>query len=193
MRTLTRWNPFREMTRFDPFGELGYLWKDLPVAAPMGEAEPMMRVEVTENDTGYLVKAEVPGVAKDDIEVSVDGNVVTVSAEVKREKEAKEGEKVLRTERYYGAVTRAFTLPMDVDFAKAEAKIDNGVLMLTLPKAPGGAARQPHGSCSAAGCSVCSSSRARSCRSPLSRGSSTRARRWSRAWTASAARSWARP
>lgn len=142
MRTLTRWNPFREMTRFDPCGELGYLWKDLPVAAPMGEAEPMMRVEVTENDTGYLVKAEVPGVAKDDIEVSVDGNVVTVSAEVKREKEAKEGEKVLRTERYYGAVTRAFTLPMDVDFAKAEAKIDNGVLMLTLPKAPGGAARR---------------------------------------------------
>ena len=137
MRNLTRWNPFREMARYDPFGDLGYLWKEFPTPTVMPEAEPMMRMEVTENDTAYLVKAEIPGVNKDDIEVSVDGNVVTVAAEVKREKEAKEGEKVLRTERYYGAVTRTFTLPMDVDFAKAEAKYDNGVLLLTLPKAPG--------------------------------------------------------
>ncbi len=137
MRALTRWNPFREMTRFDPFGDLGYLWKEFPTPTLLTETEPMMRMEVSENDTGYLVKAEIPGVNKDDIEVSVDGNVVTVTAEVKREKEAKEGEKMLRTERYYGAVTRSFTLPMDVEFAKAEAKYENGVLMLTLPKAPG--------------------------------------------------------
>jgi len=78
MRTLTRWNPLREMTRFDPFGDLGYLWKEFPTPTLMTETEPMMRVEVTENDTGYLVKAEIPGVNKDDIEVSVDGNVVTL-------------------------------------------------------------------------------------------------------------------
>jgi HSP20 family protein len=92
---------------------------------------------VTENDTGYVVKAEIPGVAKEDITVSIEGSTVSLAAEVKREKETKEGDKVLRTERYYGSVARSLTLPADVDLPRAEAKFENGVLTLTLPKAPG--------------------------------------------------------
>jgi HSP20 family protein len=103
----------------------------------MPEPEPMMRMDVTQNESGYVVKAELPGVAKEDIAVSVEAGEVSISAEVKREKETKEGDKVLRTERYYGSVARAFTLPTDVDAARAEAKFDKGVLTLTLPKAEG--------------------------------------------------------
>jgi HSP20 family protein len=135
MRTLTRWHPLREVARFDPFADAGF-WKDFPMTTgTMPEPEPMMRVDVTQDERGYVVKAELPGVAKEDIAVSVEGGEVSISAEVKREKETKEGEKVLRTERYYGSVARAFTLPTDVDSAQAEAKFDNGVLTLPLPKA----------------------------------------------------------
>ena len=85
----------------------------------------------------YLVKADMPGVAKDDIRVDVDGNMVTISAEVRREKKDEKEGKVLRSERYYGTMSRSFTLPVDVEFAKAEAKYADGVLRLTLPKAKG--------------------------------------------------------
>lgn len=143
MRALTRWNPFREMTRFDPFADLGTFWKELPMSTMTAlEAEPTIKMDVKETEGAYLVKAEIPGVAKEDISVSVDGNMVSITAEVKREKEEKEGEKVLRTERYYGTVARSFTLPMDVDFAKADAAYEAGVLTLTLPKAPGTEARK---------------------------------------------------
>ncbi len=138
MRTLTRWNPFREMTRFDPFVDLAPFWNDLPLTAVRGvEPMPMMKMDLTENETGYIVKAEIPGVNKEDITVTVDGGVVSISADVKREKEDKEGEKVLRSERYFGSVARSFTLPMDIDMAKATASYDGGVLTLMLPKAPG--------------------------------------------------------
>jgi HSP20 family protein len=83
------------------------------------------------------MSSELPGVAKEDIAVSVEAGEVSISAEVKREKETKDGDKLLRTERYYGSVARAFTLPTDVDAARAEAKFDQGVLTLTLPKAEG--------------------------------------------------------
>jgi HSP20 family protein len=137
MRTLTRWHPLREVARFDPFADTGF-WKEFPATTgAMPEPEPMMRMDVTQNESGYVVKAELPGVAKEDIAVSVDAGEVSISAEVKREKETKEGDKVLRTERYYGSVARAFTLPTDVDAARAEAKFDQGVLTLTLPKAEG--------------------------------------------------------
>jgi HSP20 family protein len=138
MRTLTRWNPFREMTRFDPFGDVAPFWNDLPLAAVAGvEPMPMMKMDLAENETGYTVKAEIPGVNKEDITVTVEGGVVSITADVKREKEDKEGEKVLRSERYFGSVARRFTLPADIDMAKATASYDGGVLTLTLPKAPG--------------------------------------------------------
>lgn len=97
-------------------------------------ATPQIKVDVSETDKEYHVKAELAGVKKDDINVNIDGNYVTINAEVKNEKDEKKDGKVLRSERYYGAVARAFTLADDIDEAAVVAKFDNGVLNLTLPK-----------------------------------------------------------
>ena len=102
-----------------------------------------MRLDISENDKAYVVKADVPGVKKEDINVRIDGNVVQIDAEVKREKEEKgDGGKVLRSERYYGTVSRTFSLADDVDEAKADAKYADGVLTLELPKKASAAARK---------------------------------------------------
>ena len=105
-----------------------------------GDALPepsQIKIDVKEDDAAYTVHAEVPGVPKEDINVSIDGNVVSLRAEVRQHDEKKEGEKVLRSERYFGAVARSFQLPVDVDATQAKAKYDNGVLTLTLPKKQG--------------------------------------------------------
>ncbi|HUW36866.1 MAG TPA: Hsp20 family protein [Rhodocyclaceae bacterium] len=101
------------------------------------EAEPQIKIEVSEEDKAYLVKAEIPGVKKEDIHVSVEGNQISISAEVKKEKEEKEGKRVIRSERYYGKVYRSFSLGQEVDQGGAQAKYADGVLELTLPKKPG--------------------------------------------------------
>ena len=93
-----------------------------------------IKVDVKETDAGYTVQAELPGVPKEDIHVSVDGNIVSLRAEVRQLDQKTEGEKVLRLERYYGAVARSFQLPAEIDAAQAKAKYDHGVLTLTLPK-----------------------------------------------------------
>jgi len=92
-----------------------------------------IKVDVKETPDAYTVQAEVPGVCKDDIHVTIEGNVVTLRAEVKQQDQTQD-EKLLRSERYYGAVSRSFQLPQDIDNAAAKAKYENGVLMLTLPK-----------------------------------------------------------
>ena len=129
------------VSRFDPFNELvddlfkGFLVR--PVAYEgnrRGEALPGMKVDVAERNGAYLVSAELPGVKKEDIQVSIDGAQVTLAAEVKREKEASQEERVLHSERVYGKVTRSFSLPQEIDEGKAEAKFRDGVLELTLPK-----------------------------------------------------------
>jgi len=97
-------------------------------------APAQVRVDVTEDEKGYNVRAEIPGVKKEDINVAVDGNQVEISAEVKNEKEVKDGERVLRTERYYGKVYRAFALEHDVDETATQAKYAEGILELRLPK-----------------------------------------------------------
>jgi HSP20 family protein len=93
-----------------------------------------IKVDVEEADKHYVVKADIPGVKKDDIHIDIDGNYVSIEAEVKKEKDVKDNGRLLRSERYYGSVSRAFTLGSDVDAATAKAKYDNGVLELTLPK-----------------------------------------------------------
>jgi HSP20 family protein len=93
-----------------------------------------IKVDVKETEGGYTVHAEVPGVSKEEIHVSLDGNVVTLRAEVKQQDSSGKDEKVLRSERYFGAVQRSFQLPQDIDQTQAKAKYDNGVLTLTLPK-----------------------------------------------------------
>jgi HSP20 family protein len=102
-----------------------------------------MKIDVSEQDNAYEVKADIPGVKKEDINVRIDGNVVQIDAEVKREKETKgNGGKVLRSERYYGTVSRTFSLADDVDESKADAKYADGVLTLQLPKKATTAARK---------------------------------------------------
>jgi len=91
-------------------------------------------MDVTENDKEYQVLAEVPGVKKEEISITINGNQVALSAEVKHEKDAKNGGTMLRAERYYGKVQRSFTLGQEVEEAAAQAKYNDGVLELTLPK-----------------------------------------------------------
>ena len=128
------------VTRFDPFNELvddlfkGFLVRPVAYQGNGAEALPRVKVDVAEKNGAYLVTAELAGVKKEDIHVSIDGPQVTLEAEVKREKEANKDERVLYTERVFGKVTRSFTLPQEVDEAKAEAKFRDGVLELTLPK-----------------------------------------------------------
>ncbi|HEV8095539.1 MAG TPA: Hsp20/alpha crystallin family protein [Burkholderiales bacterium] len=126
------------ITRYDPFNELvDDLFKGFfvrPVAYE-GRAElPRMKVEVAEKNGAYLVTAELPGVKKEDIHVTIDGAQLTLAAEVKREKEATENDRLLHTERSFGKVSRTFTLPQELDEAKVEAKFRDGVLELALPK-----------------------------------------------------------
>jgi HSP20 family protein len=140
------------ITRFDPLNELvddlfkGFLVRPVSYDArgPWGHdgGLPRVKVDVTEKNGAYTVTAELAGVKKDDIQVSIDGAEVTLTAEVKREKEVTQDERVLHTERTFGKVTRSFTLPQEVDEAKAEAKFRDGVLELTLPKKAAAARKQ---------------------------------------------------
>jgi HSP20 family protein len=134
------------VTRFDPLNELvDDLFKGFfvrPVAFEGRGEAPRMKVDVAEKNGAYAVTAELPGVKKEDIQVTIDANQVTLSAEVKREKEVQQDERVLHSERSYGKVTRSFTLPQEVDEAKAEAKFRDGVLELTLPKKAAAARKQ---------------------------------------------------
>ena len=135
------------ITRFNPLEDaFENLFRGVPVWLPNPETRApvptQFRMDVTENDKEYLVLAEMPGVKKDEISVTIDGNEVTVSAEVKHEKDIKNGETVLRAERYYGKIQRVFTLGQEVDEATAQAKYNDGVLELKLPKKTGAAAKR---------------------------------------------------
>ena len=134
------------VTRFDPLNELvDDLFKGFfvrPVAFEGRGEAPRMKVDVAEKNGAYQISAELPGVRKEDIQVTIDGSQVSLSAEVKREKEVPQDERLLHTERSYGKVTRSFSLPQEVDEAKAEAKFRDGVLELTLPKKAAASRRQ---------------------------------------------------
>jgi HSP20 family protein len=134
------------ITRYDPFNDLvddifkGFLVR--PVAYEgRADAAPRLKVDVAEKNGAYVVKGELPGVRKEDIRVSVDGAQVTLEAEVKQEKST-ENERVLHTERSYGKVSRVFTLPQEVDEAAVEARFQDGVLELKLPKKQAAARKQ---------------------------------------------------
>jgi len=136
------------VTRFDPFNDLvddlfkGFLVRPLAYEGRGAEALPRVKVDIAESNGAYVVNADLPGVRKEDIQVAIDGNEVTLSAEVKREKEANKDERVLHSERVYGKVTRSFALPQEIDEAKAEAKFRDGVLELRLPKKAAAARKQ---------------------------------------------------
>ena len=123
------------ITRLDPLDDLfrGFFVRPVDFNGST-QQPPSIKMDVKEQGDNYLVHAELPGVRKEDIHVVVDGNQVSISAEIKQEKEIKEGERVLRSERYFGKVARSFQLGQEIDDAKAAAKFNEGVLELTLPK-----------------------------------------------------------
>ena len=135
------------ITSFHPLEDaFENLFRGLPVWLPNparpAAAPAQFRMDVTENDREYQVLAELPGAKKEDISITINGNEVAVSAEVKHEKDVKNGETVLRTERYYGTIQRAFSLGQEVDEATSQAKYNDGVLELTLPKKTVAAAKR---------------------------------------------------
>jgi HSP20 family protein len=135
------------MTRlsvYDPFAEVfPELFRG--VVAPTRERQSQslqLKVDVREGPDDYTVHAEMPGIAKQDIQIEVDGNRVSISGEIKRDEASKEGNRVLHSERYFGSVSRSFTLASEIDDAKAEALVENGVLTLKLPKRTAASARK---------------------------------------------------
>lgn len=105
-----------------------------PLRMQMADQTPHIDVDVLEQDGSYVLKAEIPGVRKEDIELRIDGNQVTISAERSRESEERKGSRVIRSERQFGRATRSLWLDCPVDDGKAQARYENGVLHLTLPK-----------------------------------------------------------
>lgn len=134
MSNLSQFDPFTLDPMSDLFQGLFRPLRGNPVAA--GGQAPLgtVKVDVTESDTQYTVKAELPGVEKGDIDVKIDGNLVSINAKVERNQEQKEGERVVRRERYSGSITRSFSLESELDEATAKAQYKDGVLSLTLPK-----------------------------------------------------------
>jgi HSP20 family protein len=126
MANITRYNPFED-----------FFFKAFPA-----ETDLKMKIDVKEDDKSFTVKADVPGVKKEDIQIDIDCDRVSLRAEVKQEKEEKKGEKVVYSERSYGAVSRSFTLPVEVDAKGAKAEYKDGVLNLTLPKKGNGSAKR---------------------------------------------------
>ena len=122
------------VARYDPFEDLFRGFFVRPVEFGQGSDAPAIKVDVKEDEQAYLIHAELPGIKKEDIHVNIDGSVVSISAERKQEKEVKNGERVLRTERYFGKVSRSFQLGQDIDESRSGAKFADGVLELTLPK-----------------------------------------------------------
>ncbi|MFA7505784.1 MAG: Hsp20/alpha crystallin family protein [Burkholderiaceae bacterium] len=124
------------LSLYDPFADVfPELFRGMMAPAGPENGKPLeIRIDVSETDAEYKVSAEVPGVAKEDIQVQIDGNRVAISAEVSKEKETREGERVLRSERYRGSVSRSFALASEIDEERASAAYENGILNLVLPK-----------------------------------------------------------
>jgi len=136
MANITRYNPFEDF--FQDFGK-GFWLKPLPFPA---ETELKMKIDVKEDDKSFTVKADIPGVKKEDIQIDIEDDHISLRAEVKQEKEERKDEKIVYSERAYGMVSRSFTLPVDVDAKAAKAEYKDGVLNLVLPKKGNGSAKR---------------------------------------------------
>ena len=138
MTALVRWQPYREMGSIsdvmDRMLSRSFL-RPYDVTTAFWGATRAMPVDITENSNGFTVKASVPGVKPEELDINIENNVLTIRAERKAEDgENRDGE--LRwQERYYGALERSFTLPVDVDMNNVKAELEHGVLTLSLPKA----------------------------------------------------------
>ena len=146
MNKLTKWNPSKPSPSWDPFREMEEmqkrLWSMFGRSGPMWRGEPeegftlaewMPPVDIEESDKEYLIKAELPGMKKEDVKLNVEGGTLSISGERKAEKEEKD-KKYHRVERSYGAFLRTFTLPQGALVEKISAEFKDGVLMVHLPK-----------------------------------------------------------
>lgn len=140
MSNIVRRDPFAIDDMLDDLFK-GYIVRPMRYSGEMPEMQ-MIKMDVKEGDKDYTVHAELPGVSKDDIHVTIEGNTVAVTAEVKKNNEQKEGDKIIRSERYYGKVYRSFALGQEVDETTARAKFENGLLELVLPKKAATSARK---------------------------------------------------
>ena len=137
MNTLTKWEPFRELEELQ--SRLGNLFGNAPVRMGRGMEEAMKvaewapLVDITEDEKEYLIKAELPEVKKDELKVTVEDGVLSISGERKFEKDDK-GKKYHRVERAYGSFMRTFTMPDGTDTGKVAAEFKAGVLLVHLPK-----------------------------------------------------------
>lgn len=132
----------RALSRFNPMREIANAFDMFDIMPPMRMLDnELIRLDVTETDQAYLVKAEMPGVKKEDIKVSIQGDQVTISAETVTDEERTEGNIVCR-ERYQGKQFRSFSLPQYVDEENAQASCHDGILELNLPKKGGTGAKQ---------------------------------------------------
>ncbi|MCW7541134.1 Hsp20/alpha crystallin family protein [Aquabacterium sp. A7-Y] len=127
------------LTRLERFDEL---FPDFfrRFARPLALADEVpgdIKLDLIENDKDYLVRADVPGAKKEDIRVSVDRNFVSIAADVKREREERQGGRVLVKETYVGSASRGFSLAHEIDEKEVRATLEDGVLRLTLPKRDG--------------------------------------------------------
>jgi HSP20 family protein len=136
MANITRYNPFEDLLA--DLGK-GFFLRPFPIPAV---ADLQMKIDVKEDEKSFTVKADIPGVKKEDIHVDVEGDHVTVRAEAKQERDEKKDEKIIHSERSYGMVSRSFTLPIDVDAKSAKAEYKDGVLNLVLPKKANGSAKR---------------------------------------------------
>lgn len=132
---LSHFNPFSRLARSEPMHGIDGLLQEFNLAALRDFAsEPQIKIDVTENEQAYTVKAEIPGVRKEDIRVEVEHNQVSISTETRKENEQKVKDTVVRTERYVGQQYRSFMLAHEIDDGKVEATYHDGILALTLPK-----------------------------------------------------------
>ena len=131
------------LTRFDPIDRmLPEMFRRFGVPVRFTDDAPgELRIDVTEKDNDYEVRAEIPGAKKEDIHVKVDGNFISITAEVKKDREEKSAGRVVLKETYYGSASRGFSLAHEIDARGVVAKLENGVLKLTLPKREGGSSK----------------------------------------------------
>lgn len=134
MANITRHSPFGVNYPFEGGDPLDNLFRGFFRPVQLDKDLPQIRMDVKEDANHYAVHADIPGANKDDIHISIDGNTVSISAEVKKNAEEKEGETVLRRERTFGRVSRSFALQSEIDEASASARYQDGVLELVLPK-----------------------------------------------------------
>jgi HSP20 family protein len=135
MNNLVR--PAERARGWDVLGDFDDLmggWFRSPAVLRRDEVARMPAIDVSEKEESYLVKAELPGVARENLDITINDGVLTINAERKEEKKEEKDDRVIRQERYLGKLVRSLRLGSDIDEGRIEAQYQDGVLKLSLPK-----------------------------------------------------------